>query len=130
MFASIILVSKEYRITHYKRLPDSDSDSGQPATAATSPSREGYKSLVKTRIRNLQYGPRKRGWVRERFPFMRNGFKISEAGQPKFFRALFSAPARRRFKSLFNFFTSLQQTQKTLFAYLFFINVLLYGYNM
>ena len=47
-----------------------------------------------------------------------------------FFRALFSAPVRRRFKWLFNFFTSLQQTQKTLFATIFFINVLLYGYNM
>ena len=41
------------------------------------------------------------------------------SGQPKMFRALFSAPARRRFKPLFNFFTSLQQTQKTLFDYIF-----------
>ena len=35
-----------------------------------------------------------------------------------FFRALFPALARRRFKSLINFFTSLQQTQKTLFAFI------------
>ena len=41
------------------------------------------------------------------------------SGQPKFFRALFSAPARDRFKPLFNFFTSLQKTQKTLFDYIF-----------
>ena len=33
MFASIILVSKEYSITHYKRLPGLVTDSGQPATA-------------------------------------------------------------------------------------------------
>ena len=33
-----------------------------------------------------------------------------------FFRALFSALARRRFKSLFNFFTSLQRTQKNTFC--------------
>ena len=38
------------------------------------------------------------------------------SGQPKFFRALFSAPARRRFKSLFNFFTLLQQTLKNTFC--------------
>ena len=35
------------------------------------------------------------------------------------FARFFPATARRRFKSLFNFFTSLQQTQKALFAYIF-----------
>ena len=39
------------------------------------------------------------------------------SGQPKIFGALFSAPARRRFKPLFNFFNLLQQTQKTLFDF-------------
>ena len=36
-----------------------------------------------------------------------------------FFARFFSAPACHRFKSLFNFFTSLQQTQKTFFVYIF-----------
>ena len=64
---------------------------------------------------------------------------ISLPVSQKNFRAVFSAPARRRFKSLFNFFTSLQQThthththtQKKHFLLTFLlINGLLYDYNM
>ena len=41
---------------------------------------------------------------------------ISLPVSQNFFRALFPAPARRRLKSLFNFLTSLQQTQKNTFC--------------